>query len=82
MKVMELLKKDSSKFVKTLRPELTNFHWQDGYGMFSVSESHVVAVRRYIETQEEHHRKLSFKEQILRLLQKNNLDYDEKYLWD
>lgn len=48
MKVLETLKKDSSKFVKTLDADLARIHWQDGYGLFSVSPAHVEAVRQYI----------------------------------
>ena len=82
MKVMELLKKDSSKFVKTLSADLATFHWQDGYGLFSVSPSHVLAVREYIRNQEEHHKKESFQEEFLRILKKYKVEYDERYLWD
>ena len=82
MKVLEVLKKDSSKFVKTLGADLAGFHWQDGYGLFSVSPSHVAAVRQYILGQEAHHRKATFQEEFLRLLQKNGAEYDERYLWD
>ena len=64
MKVLEILKKDSSKFVKTLESSFHNFHWQDGYGLFSVSPSHFEAVRKYILGQEEHHRKETFKRSI------------------
>ena len=59
-KVLEILKKDSSKFAKTLNSSLRDFHWQDGYGLFSVSPSHFEAVRQYILSQEEHHRKETF----------------------
>src|SRR5258708_26024786 len=55
MKVLELLKKDSSKFVKTLRSDLAAFHWQDGYGLFNVSPSHGEALLPYINAQKEHH---------------------------
>jgi putative transposase len=82
MKVLEILKKDSSKFVKTLDDRLADFHWQDGYGLFSVSPSHVEAVRKYILRQEEHHRKETFREEFLRLLKKYGAVYDERYLWD
>ena len=81
-KVMELLKKDSSKFVKTLRNDLAAFHWQDGYGLFSVSPSHAGALRDYINHQEEHHKTESFKEELLRILMKYQVPYDERYLWD
>jgi REP element-mobilizing transposase RayT len=52
-KVVEILKKDSSKFIKTLG--VSHFQWQDGYGLFSVSPSHFEAVRKYIVDQEQHH---------------------------
>ena len=82
MKVLEVLKKDSSKFVKTLDLRVGDFHWQDGYGLFSVSASHFEAVRRYILTQEEHHHKETFQEEVLRLLLRYKVQYDERYLWD
>ncbi len=59
-KVIEILKKDSSKFVKTLGSNLRDFYWQDGYGLFSVSPSHFEAVKKYILDQEEHHKKETF----------------------
>jgi REP element-mobilizing transposase RayT len=81
-KVIESLKKDSSKFVKTLRNDLGAFHWQDGYGLFSVSPVHTEPLRQYILDQEEHHRKESFQEEFLRILKKYRISYDEQYLWD
>jgi hypothetical protein len=82
MKVLEILKKDSSKFIKTLNPNLSDFHWQDGYGLFGVSPSHCVPVRKYIQGQEEHHKKQSFQEELLGILKKYGAEYDERYLWD
>src|SRR2546426_4517752 len=82
MKVLEVLKKDSSKFAKTLRGDLSAFHWQDGYGLFSVSPSHVDAVRQYILNQQEHHKKETFQEELRRILQKYGAEFDERYLWD
>ena len=82
MKVLEVLKKDSSKFVKTLDAKLALFHWQDGYGLFSVSPSHFEAVHKYILNQEEHHKKETFQEEFLRILKKYRAEYDERYLWD
>ena len=58
-----------------------DFTWQTGYGVFSVSESNVGAVTKYIADQEEHHKKHSFQEELLAFLNKNNVAYDEKYLW-
>ena len=81
MKVLEILKKDSSKFVKTLSTDLGAFHWQDGYGLFSVSPSHTAALRQYVLDQEEHHKTETFQEEFLRLLKKYQLPYDERYLW-
>jgi putative transposase len=81
-KVLELLKKESSKFAKTLHPSLRDFHWQDGYGLFSVSPSHFEAVKEYILRQEEHHKKETFQEEYLRILKKYNAPFDERYLWD
>ena len=51
-KVLEIVKKDSSKFIKTLDSSLRDFHWQDGYGLFSVSGSHFEAVKKYVLDQE------------------------------
>jgi putative transposase len=82
MKVMEVVKKDSSKFVKSLHSTLAPFHWQDGYGLFSVSPSHRDAIRQYILNQEEHHRTETFQEELLRVLKKYEVGYDERYLLD
>lgn len=79
-KVLEILKKDSSKLIKTLG--VPHFHWQDGYGLFSVSPSHFEAVRKYILDQEEHHKKETFRQEYLRILKKYRAPYDERYLWD
>ena len=58
------------------------FAWQAGYGVFSVSESSVAAVTKYIATQEEHHRKRSFQEEFVAFLKRNKVAYDEHYIWD
>jgi REP-associated tyrosine transposase len=58
------------------------FAWQAGYGVFSVSESNVPAVTKYIATQDEHHRKRSFQEEFLAFLKKNKVAYDERYIWN
>jgi putative transposase len=82
MKVLEVLKKDSSKFVKTLDSNLACFHWQDGYGLFSVTPSHHEAVHKYILNQEEDHKKETFQEELLRLLRKYGVAYAERNLCD
>jgi putative transposase len=82
MKVLEVVKKESSKWVKDQESGMQSFHWQDGYGLFGVSPSHFEAVRQYIQQQEEHHKKVSFQEEFLRILKKYKVRYDERYLWD
>jgi hypothetical protein len=80
--LLELLKKDSSKFVKTLGSELAQFHWQDGYGLFSISPSHLGVVHEYVQNQEEHHKTETFQEEFLRILKKYQVPYDGRYLWE
>jgi len=58
-----------------------NFGWQTGYGVFSVSESNVAAVMKYIASQEEHHKKHSFQDEFRAFLKKNGIAVDEKYIW-
>jgi REP element-mobilizing transposase RayT len=61
-KVIELVKKDSSKWVKTIEGASDQFSWQTGYGAFSVSSSKLEIVKKYIQNQEEHHKKTTYKE--------------------
>jgi folate-dependent phosphoribosylglycinamide formyltransferase PurN len=58
-----------------------NFHWQDGYAAFSVSESNAASVRQYIADQKEHHWKRSFQEELIQFLRKHGVEYDERYVW-
>ncbi|CAA6693229.1 MULTISPECIES: IS200/IS605 family transposase [unclassified Lentimonas] len=76
------LKASSSKWLKTQSLELSGFAWQAGFGAFSVSESNVAAVRQYIENQKEHHRKISFQDELRAFLEKHGVAYNERYLWD
>jgi REP element-mobilizing transposase RayT len=76
------LKRDSSKWIKETGDEFQAFFWQGGYGAFSISPSHVEALRRYIESQEQHHRKETFQDEFRRLLQKYGVKWDEKYAWE
>ena len=82
IKLIEEIKKSSSKWVKTIAPNYRNFYWQDGYGIFSVNPSEVNVVIDYIKNQERHHRKQSYKEEYLAFLKKYIIDYNEEYLWD
>ena len=79
--IVEKVKTGSSKWIKTQASGPDSFQWQNGYGMFSVSQSNVESVRRYIAEQEEHHRNVSFKEEFRKFLDKYKVQYDEKYVW-
>jgi REP element-mobilizing transposase RayT len=79
--VMEKLKANSSGWVKERWPERRYFSWQTGYAAFSVSKSHVEQVKRYISNQEEHHRKVSFQEELLAFLKKHGVEYDPRYVF-
>lgn len=81
-KVIEEVKKGSSKWMKTQEPKFRDFHWQAGYGAFSVSQSRAEHVRGYIEQQEEHHRTRSFQEEFLAFLNRYEMDYDERFIWE
>jgi REP element-mobilizing transposase RayT len=76
------LKRESSLWIKREVPSLAAFHWQDGYGAFSVSPSHVDSLTEYIRNQLEHHRKTTFQDEFRRLLRKYGLEWDERYVWD
>jgi REP element-mobilizing transposase RayT len=76
------LKRDSSKWVKTLSLELADFQWQAGYGAFSISPGHVEPLQQYIANQEEHHRKVTFQDEFRRLCRKYGVAIDERYVWD
>ena len=81
-KLIEEIKKRSSKWIKSKGMFLSKFSWQSGYGIFSISESQVKDVIGYIEQQREHHKKMSFKEEFRKVLAKYNITYNEKYVWD
>jgi putative transposase len=80
-KFMEIVKANSSKWVHTTFPEKRDFGWQDGYGAFSVSKSSEEKVIQYIRDQQHHHRKKSFQEEFIDMLNKYDIAYDEKYIW-
>jgi REP element-mobilizing transposase RayT len=76
------LKRDSSKWIKETRSELADFYWQNGYGAFAVSPSHVLGLVDYIRDQEAHHRKESFQDELRRICLKYGVEIDERYVWD
>ncbi|GAA5121326.1 IS200/IS605 family transposase [Luteolibacter yonseiensis] len=80
--MVQEIKTGSSRWLKTKGPKYVNFHWQSGYGIFSISPSHRPALERYIEDQAEHHRKVTFQEEYRRLLSRYGMGFDERYVWD
>jgi REP element-mobilizing transposase RayT len=80
-KIVEEVKKGSSKWMKTATGN-GDFCWQNGYAAFSVSQSSVPQVKRYIQNQETHHRKMTFQDELRALLQRHQVAFDERYVWD
>jgi len=80
--LLKEIKQSSSAWMKEKDSRCARFAWQAGYGAFSLGRSQLGAVVRYIDGQEEHHKKRSFKEELLGLLRKYGVQYDERYLWD
>jgi putative transposase len=76
------IKTSTSVWLKTKNNNLSNFYWQTGYGVFSLSPTHLEKLCNYIANQETHHKCVDFKDEFLDLLKKYNIDYDERYLWD
>jgi REP element-mobilizing transposase RayT len=76
------VKRGSSLWLKTKSPDLQDFAWQSGYGIFSIGFSQIASVRDYIAGQEEHHRKVSFEDEFRLLLQRYEIKFDERYVWD
>ena len=76
------IKTGSSNWVNNRTVIPGGFHWQAGYGMFSISPSHRAEVEKYIASQPEHHKKVTFQDEYRRLLKKYGIEYDEKYVWD
>jgi putative transposase len=79
-KAVEEVKKESSKWAK--QKVHTRFFWQGGYGLFSVSASKEAAVPEYIKNQEEHHREMSYQDEVRDLMRKHGQPLDERYFWD
>ncbi len=81
-KIVEEVKKGSSKWMKTKGPAYAAFHWQNGYGAFSVSQSATPEVLKYIEGQKEHHWRKTFQEEYREFLKRYEVAFDERYVWD
>lgn len=82
MKLLQELKSNSSKWIKTKAESCKDFYWQDGYGAFSVSPSDVENVTNYIANQKFHHLNNDFKNEYRAFLKKYKVDYDERFVWD
>ncbi|MGA2858302.1 MAG: IS200/IS605 family transposase [Candidatus Sulfotelmatobacter sp.] len=82
--IARVVKTNSSRWANEKWPHEKNarFAWQTGYGAFSVSESNVPAVSRYITAQGDHHKKRTFQEEYVAFLKANKIAYDERYIWD
>jgi REP element-mobilizing transposase RayT len=82
IKLLEEIKKESSRWIKTKGRRYAKFYWQDGYGIFSVNPAEIDKVVKYIDNQYEHHKKRTFQGEFVRFLNKYGVKYDDRYLWD
>jgi REP-associated tyrosine transposase len=80
--ILEEVKADSSKWIKTQGREFRNFHWQKGYGAFSIGQSQVPTLKRYIARQKDHHKRVTFQDEYRAFLKSYGIEYDERYVWD
>ncbi len=76
------MKAKSSKFVNDNKFTKSRFEWQTGYGVFSYSQSQIDSLYKYIETQEDHHKKFTFKDEYAMLLQEFKVQYEPEYLFE
>ncbi|MBC8351277.1 MAG: transposase [Planctomycetes bacterium] len=82
MKVVEEAKTETSKWLKKQSQDTSDFAWQGGYGAFSVSESNVPQVKKYIQDQQEHHRRMTFQDEFRELCKRHGVELDERYAWE
>jgi REP element-mobilizing transposase RayT len=80
--LVQVVKSESSKWVKEQPGVRKDFAWQKGYGAFSVGKSQVAALVRYVTNQEKHHRRASFQDEFRGLCEKYGIEIDERYVWD
>jgi putative transposase len=79
---VEEVKTESSKWIKSKGREFRSFHWQKGYGAFSIGESNVNDLKAYIAGQKEHHETSTFQDEYRKILRKYKIEFDERYVWD
>ena len=78
--LVEEIKRNSSRWIKTIAPAYNNFAWQCGYAAFSISQSIVGNTVEYVKNQQEHHKKKSFQDEYIQFLKLYNIDFDERYV--
>jgi putative transposase len=81
-KLIEDLKRESSKWIKEVNRKYSGFYWQRGYGVFSLGQSQLRRAEEYVANQVEHHHRASFVDEFRSLLAKYGIEYDEQYVWD
>jgi putative transposase len=79
---LKVVKAKSSKWVNDEKLLVDRFHWQSGYGAFTVSSSQIAKVAKYIRNQESHHSRKTFQEEFRELLIAHEIEFDERYVWD
>lgn len=79
--LMKTVKSKSSKYINDNKLTLDRFEWQEGYGVFSYSQSHIDRVYKYILNQKNHHKSKTFKDEYIELLQAFNIEYDQQYIF-
>ena len=82
MKVVQEAKTETTKWLKKQSRETVDFAWQGGYGAFSVSESNIPQVQKYIQNQEVHHQRMTFQDELRALCRRHNIKLNEQYVWD
>jgi REP-associated tyrosine transposase len=80
--IVEDLKTSSNKWLQSRDTRFDRFAWQRGYAAFSVSQSNTDDVRAYIRNQREHHKKITFQDELRTFLKRHDVEFDERYVWD
>lgn len=80
--IVEDLKTSSNKWLRTRDKRFDRFSWQRGYAAFSVSQSNADEVRAYVRNQREHHKQMSFEDEVRAFLKRHDVEFDERYVWD